>query len=195
MEKPFSFGLPQNQNFCEFVYYENAFMPHEVDRILTLWKESDAIKAELGGNEVYKDELRKTTVLGIENMPENQWLYQKLGQIGIQSNNERYGFELHGFHEALQLMHYGLNDLFNWHLDFGPGPSSGRKLSLTVQLSDPDDYEGGDLEFRINEKAVKAPRTKGTVVVFPSFIMHRVTPVTKGERKSIVGWVGGPPYR
>lgn len=195
MEKPFSFGLPQNQNFCEFVYYENALMPHEVDKVKGLWKESEAIKAGLAGTDELKDELRKTTILGIENFPENQWLYERLGQIGIQINNERYGFEILGFHEALQLMHYGLDDLFDWHLDFGPGTASGRKLSMTVQLSDSEDYEGGDLEFRINSEIVKAPRAKGTVVIFPSFIMHRVTPITKGERKSIVGWIGGPPYR
>ncbi|MDB2656544.1 2OG-Fe(II) oxygenase [Crocinitomicaceae bacterium] len=80
-------------------------------------------------------------------------------------------------------------------MDFGAAEISARKLSVTVQLSDPDEYEGGDLEFMINHKTVKAPRKKGTIVVFPSFIMHRVTPITKGTRQSIVGWVSGPPYR
>ena len=56
-------------------------------------------------------------------------------------------------------------------------------------------YEGGDLQFMLNQKIVSAPREKGTIIVFPSFMMHRVTPITKGVRKSIVGWVAGPPYR
>lgn len=195
MEKPFSFGLAHKHQFCEFVYYEHAFLSHEVEKVRQLWKDNEAIKAELGGEELHKDSLRKTAVLGIENELAHEWIYHKLGQLAVQSNNERYWFDLLGFREALQLMHYGHGGLFDWHLDFGPGVSSERKLSLTVQLSDPEDYEGGDLEFRINEKVVKAPRTKGTVVVFPSFIMHRVTPVIRGERMSIVGWVGGNPFR
>ena len=64
-----------------------------------------------------------------------------------------------------------------------------------VQLSDEEEYEGGDLQFMINNKIVDAPRKKGTIVIFPSFIMHRVTQITKGTRQSIVGWVSGPPYR
>ena len=92
-------------------------------------------------------------------------------------------------------MRYGSEDHFDWHLDFGPGAISERKLSITVQLSDEDAYEGGDLEFMVNKEYVKAPREQGTVIVFPSFIMHRVTPVTKGTRESIVGWIAGPPFR
>ena len=64
-----------------------------------------------------------------------------------------------------------------------------------MQLSDADSYEGGDLQFMINNKTVTAPREKGTIIIFPSFVMHRVTPVIKGTRESIVGWVSGPPYR
>ncbi|MFT7073376.1 MAG: PKHD-type hydroxylase [Patiriisocius sp.] len=66
---------------------------------------------------------------------------------------------------------------------------------MTIQLSDPNDYEGGDLRFMINKEIVNAPKEKGTIIIFPSFIMHRVTPITKGTRQSIVGWVSGPPYR
>lgn len=66
---------------------------------------------------------------------------------------------------------------------------------MTIQLSDTDAYEGGDLQFMINNKIENTPREKGTIIIFPSFIMHRVTPITKGTRHSIVGWVSGPPYR
>ena len=110
-------------------------------------------------------------------------------------NNERYWFDVLGFHQELQLTRYSESDFFDWHLDFGAGEISARKLSMTIQLSDPDEYEGGDLQFMINQKVVSAPREKGTIIIFPSFIIHRVTPITKGTRQSIVGWVSGPPYR
>jgi PKHD-type hydroxylase len=110
-------------------------------------------------------------------------------------NNEKYSFDLLEFHQELQLTKYPKRDFFDWHLDFGAGEISDRKLSLTIQLSNPNDYEGGDLQFMINQKIVNAPRGKGTTVIFPSFIMHRVTPITKGIRQSIIGWVSGPPRR
>ncbi|MCH2194112.1 2OG-Fe(II) oxygenase [Kordia sp.] len=191
----YSFGLPLKHNFAEYVYYQGLFLPHEIDRILNFWDDDKTIKATLSGDNKYDDELRKSSVMFIDNTPENDWIYSKLASIAVACNNERYWFDLLGFHQELQLTRYSTGDFFDWHLDFGAGEISARKLSMTIQLSDPDDYEGGDLEFMINKKIVKAPRTKGTIIVFPSFIMHRVTEITKGTRQSIVGWVSGPPYR
>jgi PKHD-type hydroxylase len=162
---------------------------------LNLWNENQKIKATLSGADTYDDELRKSDVMFIENTPETEWIYNRLAGLAIQCNNERYWFDLLGFHNNLQLASYTEGDFFDWHLDFGAGEISDRKLSISMQLSDPDEYEGGDLQFMLNQKIVSAPREKGTIIVFPSFMMHRVTPITKGVRKSIVGWVAGPPYR
>ncbi len=191
----YSFGLPLKHNFAEYVYYQGLFLLHEIDRILNFWDDDKTIKATLAGDKKYDDELRKSSVMFIENIPENDWIYSKLASIAMASNNERYWFDLLGFHQELQLTRYSTGDFFDWHLDFGAGEISARKLSMTIQLSESDEYEGGDLEFMINQNIVKAPRKKGTIIVFPSFIMHRVTPITKGVRQSIVGWVSGPPYR
>ena len=195
MSTNYSFGLPLKHNFSEYIYFQGLFQPHEIQQILNLWEEDKTIKATLSGDQKYRDELRKSSVMFIDNISEHQWIYQKLAGIAIKSNNDHYWFDLLGFHQELQLTRYGEGDFFDWHLDFGKGEISARKLSLTVQLSDPDEYEGGDLQFMINEKIVNAPRQKGTIIVFPSFIIHRVTPITKGTRQSIVGWVSGPPYR
>jgi PKHD-type hydroxylase len=191
----YSFGLPLKNNFVEFIYYQGLFLPHEIDRILGFWDDEKTIKAEVDGESVYKDELRKSSVMFVDNTPENDWIYNRLAGLAIKSNNERYHFDLLGFHQELQLTRYSEGDFFDWHLDFGVGGTSSRKLSMTIQLSEPDAYEGGDLQFMINQNIVTAPREKGTIVIFPSFIIHRVTPITKGTRESIVGWVAGPPYR
>ena len=191
----YSFGLPLKHNFSEYVYYQGLFMPHEIENILGLWNNEKTIKATVSGDEKYRDELRKSSVMFIDNTPAFDWIYQKLASIAMKSNNDFYWFDLLGFHQELQLTRYSEGDFFDWHLDFGKGEISARKLSITVQLSDENEYEGGDLQFMINEKVVNAPRKKGTIVVFPSFIIHRVTPITKGTRQSIVGWVSGPPYR
>ena len=191
----YSFGLPLKNNFVEFIYYQGLFLPHEVDRILQFWDDDKTIKATIDGDTLYKDDLRKSSVMFIENIPENDWIYSRLAGLAINCNNERYHFDLLGFHQQLQLTRYSEGDFFEWHLDFGAGESSARKLSMTIQLSDADEYEGGDLQFMINQNIVTAPREKGTIIIFPSFIIHRVTPITKGKRQSIVGWVSGPPYR
>ena len=194
MEKPFFFGFPLKQKFVEFVYGNGNILPHELPMISQLWDVKHAEEAKLTGGAV-DDALRKTTIMGIDNNEANAWLYNRLAEFALRCNNEHYYFDLQGFYEPLQLMRYGSEDHFDWHLDFGPGAHSERKLSITVQLSDEDAYEGGDLEFMVNKEYVKAPREQGTVIVFPSFIMHRVTPVTKGTRESIVGWIAGPPFR
>ena len=191
----YSFGLPLKHSYADFIHYQGLFLPHEIDRILHFWKDDKIIKATLSGEDKYDDQLRQSSVMFIDNIPENNWIYSKLASIAISSNNERYWFDLLGFHQELQLTRYSEGDFFDWHLDFGAGEISARKLSMTIQLSDADAYEGGDLQFMINNKIVNAPREKGTIVIFPSFIMHRVTPITKGTRQSIVGWVSGPPYR
>jgi len=195
MSTPYSFGLPLKHNFAEYVYYQGLFLPHEIDRILDFWDEEKTTKATVSGKNKYKDELRKSSVMFIDNNKENEWIYNKLAGLAINCNNERYWFDLLGFHQNLQLTRYAEGDFFDWHLDFGTGEISDRKLSMTIQLSDPDEYEGGDLQFMINQNIVTAPREKGTIVIFPSFINHRVTPITKGTRQSIVGWVAGPPFR
>jgi PKHD-type hydroxylase len=191
----YSFGLPLKNNFAEYIYYTGLFLPHEIDRILNFWEEDKTIKATLSGEDKYDDELRKSSVMFIDNTPENDWIYNKLANLAIHCNNERYWFDLLGFHQELQLTRYSKGDFFDWHLDFGAGDISARKLSMTIQLSHADAYEGGDLQFMVNNKIVDAPREKGTIVIFPSFIMHRVSPITKGTRQSIVGWVSGPPYK
>jgi len=82
---------------------------------------------------------------------------------------------------------------YDWHMDvfWGESKPFDRKLSLTLQLSDPHEYEGGDFEFE-NAPLPENAKTKGSVIVFPSYLMHRVTPVTKGVRKTLVAWFEGP---
>ena len=83
---------------------------------------------------------------------------------------------------------------FTWHIDRNMGIAT-RKLSLSLQLSAPEDYEGGDLELWFGGEPVKANRERGMITFFPSYVMHRVTPVTKGVRYSLVCWVSGPPFK
>jgi PKHD-type hydroxylase len=200
--KPFRF-LPNikrhkefNYEFVDYVWYRNLFNEEEVKQIKGLWDDTKCIDAKVNktGEELDKDDLRKSKIMFIK-PGEFDWVYTKLSEASLQANTNRFKFDVLGFQTELQLASYGLNDFFEWHMDFGAGDISNRKLSITVQLSDPDEYEGGELQFMINQNIFTAPKDKGTAIVFPSFALHRVQPVTKGNRMSIVGWIAGPPYK
>ncbi len=190
----FPFQPYQLPNFTEYLVAQMTFLPHEVDQIKALWDGKNSEQAALEGDIQYKDELRKSKVSPVLSNDQNNWIFERITSKVIEANSY-YAFDFSGFFEPLQLAAYTIDDHFDWHLDFGIGAASNRKLSIVIQLSDPDDYEGGDLEFRINNTTVKAPRDKGTAIIFPSFIMHRVTKITKGTRYSMVGWVSGTPFR
>lgn len=128
----------------------------------------------------------------------SNWIYQHLSAVIQDANARWYHFDLAGFFDSLQYTVYDeAGSHFDWHLDMGDrygGPQ--RKLSVSLILSDPSEYEGG--EFQIMEGAHPRPmpiNARGTCIVFPSYVIHRVTPVTRGVRKALVGWACGPKFR
>lgn len=125
-----------------------------------------------------------------------QVYFEKIGAFVSEVNAHHFRFDLTCLGEQLQLSRYVAEEKghYGWHQDFNFTIS--RKLSITVQLSSPDDYEGGDLEIlKADSTVFTADRTRGAVVVFPAFQLHRVTPVTRGARCSLVTWISGPPFR
>ena len=139
-----------------------------------------------------------------------QDLQERLGVALRALNAGMYRFELSsGWHaqDPVTAMRYRVGDHFDWHMDNAAlvPPFNTRKLSVSVQLTDAERYEGGDLEFAMTELADygrqaatqqrQAARQQGAMVVFPSFMMHRVSPVTAGERHALVGWLHGPAFR
>lgn len=114
-------------------------------------------------------------------------------------NSSLWYFDLSGFvpdDEAMLLTYRGASgDHYDWHIDVGENQTASRKLGFTVQLSASSEYEGGDLEFHRLSPDREAFRRKGMLLVFPAFWLHRVTPMTRGTRSVIVGWVHGPSFR
>ena len=111
-------------------------------------------------------------------------------------NNKYYQFDIELF--EFQILRYGVGGNFDWHCDYGIAPNKKvwRKLSLSVQLSDPEDYEdGGLIIVDYCNKHCELPKGKGNSIVFDSRCPHRAEPVTKGERLVLVGWASGPKLR
>ena len=144
------------------------------------------------------------------------WVYKEI-QPYIHKANELAGWNFEwDWSESCQFTKYNKGQFYNWHCDSWDkpyfnqknpqDPSNGkiRKLSVTVSLSDPNDYKGGELEFdfknvdpdkKPNIRKCKEILPKGSLVVFPSFVWHRVCPVKSGERNSLVIWNLGYPFK
>lgn len=177
------------ENFC---YFEEAFTKEECEKILGIGDGLEAVQSAVGGGDV-SEPIRKSRNSWIGFDESTAWLFDKLGEIVRGANNVRYKFQLTGFMEKLQYTIYDdAGSHYKLHTDFGRGHMAQRKLSMVLMLTDPESYEGGELEF-FDKGGHKFKQ--GTVVVFPSFEVHGVRPVTKGVRKSIVAWVSGEPFR
>lgn len=184
---------PQNS-----YYYQTGFNSDELKTIDEGIKNLKLQKAATAGGG--KDDIRSSQIRWIPQNEEWWWLYNKLSNMITTANNELWKFELHSMPEQIQFTEYYAteNGHYTWHQDIGPGILSKRKISITVQLSNPSEYEGGDLEMWSGghqSSVTTAYKGAGSVFIFPSYMMHRVTPVTKGVRKSFVLWVGGSHYR
>jgi PKHD-type hydroxylase len=167
------------------------FSAEECTRTIALNEVFPGEPARVEGAE-HQTAYRDTTVHFIPHNRETNWLYHKLMAAAVEANDRCWQFDITGFFQDLQLLSYRADTQqhYTWHMDMGPGPDTGRKISITVQLTGPDDYEGGDLEINTG-KIFSAPKEAGAIVLFPAFMLHRVTPVTRGHRWAIVGWVQG----
>ena len=140
--------------------------------------------------------VRRSQVVMIETTPRYQWLYERFWRAAQDANRHYFCLDISGIEGNIQLARYDSADrgFYNWHTDFGH-LAPNRKISISVQLSHPDDYEGGDLELFYDDPPVKLDRTRGALIAYPSFAVHRVTPVTRGTRWSLVAWIIGPRWR
>ncbi len=148
--------------------------------------------------------LRRSRVAWIPRSDQTAWLFDRLSELVVRANRT-WRFDLSGFDEELQYTLYDEPGAFyTWHQDGLDGDVATRKLALVVQLTDPSLYDGADLEMfdvvtdwepdELAEWRARV-RSQGTVVAFPAFEYHRVTPLVSGRRASLVAWVGGPPFR
>ena len=120
--------------------------------------------------------------------PNNEWnlLLNKISTMVNRSNDKIYHFDIETNDGELKMIEYEKGGHYTWHADFNPGICSLRKLVAIVQLTDPSEYEGGDVQFGFEDKETgewfKMNKLKGSLTIFPAFLSHRVTPVTKGKR-------------
>ena len=205
------------QNY--FWYFKSAVPTHICDDIIKYGLQTREEMAITGGygnqklNQRQVKDLKKKRDSNIVWISEN-WIYKELHPYIHQASvNAGWNFQWN-HSEACQFTKYNKGQYYDWHCDSWEGsynkpndPNSHgkiRKLSVTLSLSNEKDYKGGELEFdfrnmdpdkKRNTRICKEIRPKGSMVVFPSFLWHRVRPVTKGSRYSLVIWNLGRPFQ
>jgi|TARA_R100001230_G_C5630567_1_gene138308 PKHD-type hydroxylase len=206
-------------------YFQSAVPPRICDMIVQYGKaekkrETLGITGAVGRNRdlsknpISKKEMKDNNKVRNSNIVwmNDPWIYKEIHPyVHMANKNAGWNFEW-DFSESCQFTIYRKGQYYGWHRDSWDrpydedGPTKGkiRKLSVTVSLSDPGEYKGGELEFDFkNEEPHKKPNirtcteilSKGSLVVFPSFVFHRVKPVTKGVRHSLVIWNLGYPFK
>lgn len=189
---PYPF-LPQpneyERNWC---FWRNGFTIKEIETIVEIGEQKGISRATVG-DENNAPNVRQSHVSWIDVSDETKWIYEKLSPIVTELNNEYFGFNLWGFQEDLQYTVYDASrgsEHYDWHVDSNVKNGIARRLSIVMQLSHPHEYEGGELWLHNVTESVMQ-KEQGIIFAFPSYMLHRVTPVTKGVRRSLVAWVTG----
>jgi len=195
------FSTPFKDNVNLFSFKKEVFSKEECNNIIEIGKSYNPKESWVGTekSKISKNNfIRTSKTAWVPFNKETQWIFSRIAENVLEINNEFFNFDIRGFTEPIQFTHYHSKKRghYNYHVDSSTG-SLVRKLSISVQLSTPN-YKGGDLEIVTGahkKDKFKMEREQGTLIVFPSYILHKVTPVTKGERYSLVSWLTGPSFK
>ena len=200
---------PIEREFITYPYtwWDNPFTDEELKLVNDYCDTLEVYKGKIGLYENSEASIdtstRNSNICFFNSTQENSWIFHRFNAIIEQLNDQFYGFDLQGYdsiqygvYEETEQQHY------TWHMDtfLGSNPNKDlmRKLSITFLLNEPNvDFEGGEFEINVgNHKTPTVAETKkNRAICFPSWLIHRVKPVTKGIRKSLVIWVTGPKFR
>lgn len=174
-----------------YAYLENAFSKEECQTIIDIAKKKGLIKGTTGGNLNIRDS-KISWLYPNDNM---EWVFRKVTDITLGLNERFFKFDLSGLNEGFQFTNYRApSGNYGKHIDKALNTPI-RKLSISIQLTDPEEYKGGELYLYDGNKGSLMDKSQGTLIAFPSYVLHEVMPVTKGERNSLVTWVTGPCFK
>lgn len=182
-------------------FWDELFSEEEVDEICkiceTFPKQSGYI-----ADGVEDENARKSTIAWIHRDQNTDWFFSRIESAVNKLNCKFYGFDIFTLNVLQYTLYENEQSHYNWHWDMLIGNSLDnlhdvrqRKLSAILQLSNPDDYVGGDFEYNDGGISKTILKKKGLMTTFPSFVIHKVNPVESGIRKTLVAWFTGPDWR
>jgi len=174
-----------------YAFWNNAFTKEECQTIINIAKEKGLIK---GTTSVEKD-VRDSKISWLYPVDNMDWVFRRVTDITLNLNERFFKFDLFGLNEGFQFTNYEApSGKYGKHVDRAMNIPV-RKLSISIQLTDPEEYEGGELYLYDEEEGTVMDKTQGTLILFPSYVLHEVMPVTKGTRNSLVTWVTGKQFK
>lgn len=191
----------ESTNKSLVAYWEDFLTNEQINEILSVSEWDNLSPAQIGtnGNGTINKNIRETEVSWYKRNSTNGHIWEKLAHAATEVNRTFFRYDLTGFYEPAQLGYYNSSKKshYDWHVDWDVSNMRvPRKLSMVLQLNDPSEFEGGELQIKPNTDDYNSLQLKrGRAWFFPSFLLHRVTPVTKGERKSLVLWITGPEFK
>lgn len=185
----------QTDNVNDWAYWDKLFTEDECAEIVKICKKKKLSKSRIDSDKKLDVEYRKSNIVFVG--PDDiEWVFRRITDACMSLNDRFFNFDIWGLAEGLQFTEYtAIGDKYDAHVDkmFN---GRVRKLTFTLQLTKPEKYKGCNLELITNEKDnVKICRDIGYLAMFPSYICHRVTPLEKGTRHSLVGWITGKPFK
>lgn len=185
-------------------YWPSHFSNLECDKLIELAEQLPVKEASVGiVNSVHDDNVRRSKIRWIPRYDSRFFsLFMRMELLFQEGNRNAFGFDMSMFHEVQFTEYHATNEgHYDWHIDteWSSTKLQTRKLSMVIQLSHPEDYDGGQFELDASQCMEVPPAAailpRGTVTMFPAFLRHRVTPVTRGLRRSLVSWMEGPNFR
>ena len=177
----------------DYAWLPNLFSSDEIDKIIKIGCNKKIQKGTTSGES--SEKIRKNKVSWVYPDDDSEWVFRKLTDAVVEINKTYFGFTLAGFFEPIQFTIYkDKGDHYEKHCD-RTFETNCRKLSLVMHLSDPSDYEGGELVLHCGGEPVVMNNEKGMISFFPSWVLHEVKPITKGTRYTLVAWVHGPSFK
>jgi PKHD-type hydroxylase len=174
-----------------YAFWNNAFSKEECQSIIKISKDKGLIKGTTKG----VSDVRDSKVSWLYPTDNINWIFERITDITLSLNKRFFKFDLFGINEGLQFTNYKApSGKYGKHVDRSINMPV-RKLSISIQLTNPEEYEGGELHLYDGDKEMLMDKTQGTLILFPSYVLHEVMPVTKGERNSLVTWVTGPQFK
>jgi len=177
-----------------YAFWNNAFSKEECQKIINIAKDKGLIKGTTKG--VTKD-VRDSKVSWLYPVDNMDWVFRRVTDITLNLNERFFKFDLFGLNEGFQFTNYEApSGKYGKHIDRSMNIPV-RKLSISIQLTNPEEYEGGELKLYDGDDkdAIVMDKAQGTLIIFPSYVLHEVMPVTKGTRNSLVTWITGKQFK
>jgi PKHD-type hydroxylase len=174
-----------------YAFWNNAFSKEECQTIINIAKNKGLIK----GTTKDESDVRDSKISWLYPVDDMDWVFRRVTDITLNLNERFFKFDLFGLNEGFQFTNYeSPSGKYGKHVDRAMNISV-RKLSISIQLTNPEEYEGGELYLYDGDKGTLMDKTQGTLILFPSYVLHEVMPITKGERNSLVTWVTGKQFK